>query len=143
MMFDAAAGHSEFRCGPLGRAYNEAAFRYFLAVDRSRARQSKRLLYLVLVAVRAGVGRRARLTNATAAALFRGLGASVREVDFVGWFYEGYVVAAVLFQGGKMHDGAPVAIADRVRAALAIERAVPQPDQMRVRVIRLGRDIGI
>ena len=46
-------------------------------------------------------GRRAKLTDATAAALFRGLGASVREVDFVGWYREGQVAAAVLAQGAK------------------------------------------
>ena len=46
-------------------------------------------------------GAHAKLTDATAAALFGGLGACVREVDFVGWYREGYVAGAVLTQGGN------------------------------------------
>ena len=88
-VLDSIPVRSRFRSGQVGQAYNEAAFRHFLAVDRPRAERSQRFLYLVLVAVRQSPGRRAKLTDATAAALFRGLGASVREVDFVGWYREG------------------------------------------------------
>ena len=138
MTFDSAAGHCGFHSGPPGPAYNEAAFRHFLSVDLSRARRSRRLLYLVLVSVRDGVGRRSKLTDATTAALFRGLGSSVREIDFVGWYYEGYVAAAVLWQGGQAPGAATAMIADRVRGAVAKQLAVRQADRLRVRVVRLG-----
>jgi hypothetical protein len=136
-MIDSAA-HSKFHSGAPGLAYNESAFRHFLSVDRSRARQSRRFVYLVLVAVRDGIGRRARLSDATAAALFRGLGSSVREIDFVGWFHEGYVAAAVLFQGGTATGGEPVAIAERVRTAVARRLSLHHSDRLRVRVVRLS-----
>jgi len=137
-MLNVAAAYSKFRSGPPGLAYNEAAFRHFLAVDLSRARRSRRFLYLVLVAVRNGVGRRAKLTDATAALLFRSLGSSVREVDFVGWYYESYVAAAVLFQGTKTDDAVAAIVADRVRAAVKQKLAAPQSARARVRVFRLG-----
>ena len=137
-MLNPASAHTEFHSGPPGLAYTEVAFRHFLAVDRSRARRSRRFVYLVLVAIRNGVGRRAKLTDATAAAVFRGLGSSVREVDFVGWYHERHVAAAVLFQGAKTPGCPPAAIADRVRTALTKQLAAPQIGQLRVRVVRLG-----
>jgi hypothetical protein len=137
-MHNSVAAHSKFRSGPIGPAYNEAAFRHFLAVERSRALRSRRFLYLVLVAVRERVGRRARLTDPIAAALFQGLGASVREVDFVGWFREGQVAAAILSQGATAaHDAASV-IASRVRTAVVKELAPIRSTELRVRVVRLG-----
>src|SRR5947207_1337856 len=87
-----------FRGGRVGQAYNEAAFRLFLSVDRWRAEHSTRSLLLVLVTVRPSSDRQAKLTDATAAAIFSGLGSCVREVDFVGWYREGRVAAAVLPQ---------------------------------------------
>jgi len=137
-MLNSAAAYSKFYSGPPGLAYNEAAFRHFLAVDLSRARRSQRSLYLVVVALRNHIGRRTRLTDATAAALFRGLGSSVREVDFVGWYYESYVAAAVLFQGTKTDDAVAVMIGDRVRATLKQQLAASQSNRIRVRVFRLG-----
>ena len=84
-------------------------------------------------------GQRARLTDATAAALFRGLGASVREVDFVGWYQEGHVPAAVLAQGVKPSDGvAGPSIADRVRGELNKGLTLTELQNLRVRVVRLG-----
>ena len=119
--------------------YNEAAFRHFLTVDWTRARRSRRCLYLVLVAIREAVGRRARLNDDTAAALFRALRASVREIDIVGWYQERYVVAAVLAQSVKAPiDAAPV-IADRVEPALRQALTPQLVSNLRVRVIRLGR----
>ena len=132
------AAHSRFHCGPAGLAYNETAFRHFLNVDRSRAQRAGRFLYLVLVAMRESIGRRARLSDATASAVFRGLGAAVREVDFVGWFHEGRVAAAVLSQGAKTTDHVASVVAERILAALRSELSGPQASRVRLRVIRLG-----
>src|SRR5580765_4543145 len=90
----------------IARVYNEAAFRHFLAVDRWRAERSSRSFFLILVTIRqssdrgpsTGSGQAdgggGKIADATAAALFRGLDACVREVDFIGWFREGRVAAA-------------------------------------------------
>jgi len=137
-MPNSVAAHSKFRSGPIGPAYNEPAFRHFLAVERSRALRSRRFLYLVLVAVRDPVRRRARLTDAMAAALFRGLGASVREVDFVGWFREGQVAAAVLSQGPAATNDVASVIKSRVHTAVGKELAPIRSSELRVRVVRLG-----
>ena len=139
MTLDSIQVTSGLRSRHVCHFYNEAAFRHFLAVDRARAQRSQRFLYLVLVALRAGVGRRSALANATATLLFRGLGASVREVDFVGWFVEGRVPAAVLAQGLKASDsGLAPTIAQRVAAELEKRLSHAESQNLRVRVVRLG-----
>ena len=138
MAVDMTPAYSGFRAGHIGHAYNEAAFHYFLAVDRLRAERSRRLVILALASVREAPGRNAQLTHDTAAVMFAGLAASVREVDFVGWFCEGRVAGAVLAQGvGAADDRAAIStrILDTLRTSLPAERA----RNVQVRVIRLGR----
>ena len=119
--------------------YNEAAFRHFLTVDRRRAQRSQRYLYLVLVSLRAGAGRSTALTNVAAATLFRGLSASVREVDFLGWFVEGRMAAAVLTQGLRTSAmGLAPVIAQRVVAEIQKRLSPADSQNLRVRVVRLG-----
>ena len=138
---EAIPGYSGFRSGHVGKAYDEAAFRHFLAVDWWRAARTRRSLFLVLVTVRQRPGPSAKLTDATAAALFGGLGACVREVDFVGWYREGYVAAAVLTQGSKASGDARHLIAARIRPALR-ERLFPdEARNLRVRVVRLDGSV--
>jgi len=132
------AAHAGFRSRRASQAFNEAAFRHFLAVDRSRARRSHRSLYLVLVAIRASVGRRARLSNATAAAIFRGLARAVREVDFVGWYHEHYVAAAALAPGVKAGADVKRLILHRTIPAVRKELSAAQSRNLRVCVVRLG-----
>ena len=90
------------------------------------------------MAVRQSLGRRAQLTDATAAAVFRGLGGSVREVDFVGWYQEGQVAAAVLSQGAKATNGVAAVIRDRAITCLKKQLTPAQSTHLRVRVVRLG-----
>ena len=85
MALESIPAYTGFRGGPVGQAYNEAAFRYFLDADRRRVERSGRSIILVLASIRQSPGRAARLPDATAAAFFAGLAAGVREVDFVGW----------------------------------------------------------
>ena len=134
---DPIPGLSELLPGACGPAYNEAAFRYFLASDRSRAARSRRVVILVLASVRASDGRSATLNQNTAVALFTGLAACVREVDFVGWFYEGRVGGAVLTQGdGSIYDRA--AISSRILTTLRASLPADTAKHLKVRVIRLG-----
>ena len=143
MALESVPAYSGFPSGQGGRAYNEAAFRHFLAVERRRAERSMRSLLLVLVTLRQSPGLSAKINDATAAALFRGLGASVREVDFVGWYREGRVAAAVLPQGVKASGDVPHLIADRVVIALRKRLSADQSRNLRVRVVRLGARVGI
>jgi hypothetical protein len=130
--------YSTFRSGPAGRAFNEAAFRYFLGVDRQRAARSMRSLLLVLVTVRQPPWQRARLNDNAAAALFAGLGACVRDVDFVGWYREGYAAGAVMPQPGNAPGDVLHRVRERVLEALRLRFPNEPPEALRVRVIRLG-----
>lgn len=140
MALDSTPAFSPFSGGHFGRAYNEAAFRYFLAVDRLRAERSRRLLNLVLASVREAPGRSAQLAPPTAAVIFAGLAASVREVDFVGWFHEGRVAGAVLAQGVGAADER-AAIRNRILATLSTSVPRDPSRNVHVRVIRLGQDL--
>lgn len=143
MVVDPIPAHSAFRGGQVGQAYNEAAFRYFLAIDRNRARRSKRFIYLVIAAIQESAGRPVALSDTAAAALFLGLGAAIREVDFVGWYRDGRVAAAVLAQGPSAPaEGAGQAIGVRVQAELKKRLPAGQAPGLRVRVFRLGGRTG-
>ena len=130
--------YSGFRAGHIGQAYNEAGFRYFLTVDRRRAQRSQRPLYLVLASLRERSGTSAELTSHQTAAFFSALAASVREVDFVGWFREGRVPAAVLAQAaGAACD--PAIISSRILATLKTSLPKHRAGDARVRVVQMGR----
>ncbi len=85
--------------GRMGQAYNEEAFRYFLAVERKRAERSRRSFLLLLVSVKRRSGVSGPIRPVVATSIFAGLWLGVREVDFIGWFREGRVAGAVLTQG--------------------------------------------
>jgi hypothetical protein len=79
-----------------GDEYEEGAFHYFLAIERSRARHSNQALRLLLVTVEPVPGRPVHMGRPTAARLFAGLRLSLRETDVTGWFRQDRVAAAVL-----------------------------------------------
>jgi hypothetical protein len=128
---------SAFRVGSAGHAYNEAAFRYFLNADRNRVQRSERSMILLLVSVRREPGRSTPLNDPIASALFAGLAASVREVDFVGWFRQGRVAGAVLPQAPR----APRELRDVVgtRILTSLRKFVPADAarHLHVRVVHL------
>jgi hypothetical protein len=129
--------YSEFHSGPAGHAYNEAAFRYFLAADRRRAERSMRSLLLVLVTLQESANGNT-FPNSTAAAIFGALGGCVREVDFVGWYREGRVAGAVLAQGVKITAEVRDRTAIRIQQALRKTLTPGQLMNVRVRIVRLG-----
>ncbi|MGH9242536.1 MAG: hypothetical protein ACRD3G_31185 [Vicinamibacterales bacterium] len=136
MMPESHPSYSEFASGAAGQAYNQTAFRHFLAIERRRAERSGRPLLLVLVALR-GSRVTSRFTNATAAGIFRGLGETVREVDFAGWFREGRIAGAVLTQGsGAASAPARDQVAERVMKSLRAHVPAGQFRNLRVRVVR-------
>jgi hypothetical protein len=140
MSLDLAPAFADFRPGENGKAYNEAAFRHFLAVDRRRARRAKRSLLLILVTVRHDAWPVTSLGDETAAALFAGLRSCTREVDFVGWYREGRVAAAVMTQGAAAPADLLRRVADRTRIALTTRLSADQARNLRLRVVRLGTE---
>lgn len=135
-MCDSTPGYAGIRGA---RAYNEAAFRRFLAADRARAVRLQRCLFLVLVTIQHWPGRAALLPNRVARSVFLALGATVREMDFTGWFREQRVAAALLVQGPQPPEySAAARIAARVRPAVEMRLSKSQARWLRIRVVRLG-----
>ena len=127
--------------GNLGQAYNEEAFRYFLAIERKRSERSGRPFVLLLVNLKQGPGRRARIEPTVARQLFSGLWASLRETDFIGWYREDHVAGALLveFQDGLWRDVSSM-IVQRVSAGIRerLSTNVALRLQVRAREEQLG-----
>ena len=142
MALDSAPAYSGFECGNLGLAYNEVAFRHFLALERRRAERARRALLLVLVNLKMSRAARTPFGPRMSADIFQVLGECVREVDFVGWHREGTVAGAVvgLGSGSQSSSQADVhrLLAERVGNALTAQLSKDQMTQLRVRVVVLG-----
>jgi hypothetical protein len=123
---------------PAGRAYNEAAFRYFLANERIRSERSERPFLLLLVELKKEQGAGARFDIAAAAQLFMGLGRCLRETDFVGWYRDRRLVGAVLTQ---LPDAAGVDLCRvvRERASSALAECLPSDmlSRLQMRIFQL------
>ena len=103
-----------------GQAYNEEAFRHFLAIERKRSERARRSFLLLLVSLRKQPGMSVTFTSEVASRLFSGLSLCVREVDFIGWYREERVAGAVLTQGiGTTEPDASRRIGERVTEILA------------------------
>jgi len=84
----------------LGQAYNEQAFRYFLAIERKRSERSGHPFLLLLVDLKEQEGASASFDSMVANNLFSNLRLCLRETDFVGWYREERVAGAVLIELG-------------------------------------------
>jgi hypothetical protein len=123
-----------------GQAYNEQAFRHFLAIERKRAARARRSFLLLLVSLRKEPGASVVINAKAASRLFSGLAGCVREVDFIGWYREERVAGAVLTQGTDTPAPAAVkGIADRVTDALGQRLSASEAQRLQVRVLRLSR----
>ena len=131
---DLAPGYAAYRRGATVDVHDEAVFRYFLSIERNRAEQAGRSVILVLASLRSTPGHSQRLRPRTASAVFAALGASVREVDFVGWFRDGQVAAAALVQQRPPQPSNIAArIAETMKRDLRDDAAA-----VRLRVVSLG-----
>ena len=123
--------------GTASGAYNEAAFRYFLALERKRVARSNRpflLLLLDLQALRAN----AAIEPDEAERLFATLAQYLRETDFVGWYHERRVIGAVLTQHAAV-PGSDVwqVIAERVTRSVRDSLAADVAQRVQVRIFQL------
>jgi hypothetical protein len=78
--------------------YNEAAFRYFLDVERRRSAASNQPFVLLLVDMGNPPASGGEFDALSARKLMSGLTECVRETDFVGWYRERTIAGAVLTQ---------------------------------------------
>lgn len=125
--------------GSVGRAYDEGALRYLLAVERSRAHRANRALLVMLVSLRPQHGLGPRLDRDQGDRIVAALSACVREVDFVGWFRQGRVVAAVLAQNTELPDRSAVdRIADGMKRLLQNDDGPSITDRLRLRVLHVA-----
>jgi hypothetical protein len=124
--------------GEISDAYNEAAFRYFLAIERTRAERSARPLLLLLVKLRKSKNQTG-VSQRTSAAIFAALRACVREVDFVGWYREAKVAGAVLAPSGPAPENLRHQLRDRVVQALTRTLSAAGGARVDVRVLDASR----
>jgi hypothetical protein len=104
----------------LDRTYNEETFHYFLGLQQRRSERSERPFLLLLVELKEESGQGLPIEPELASRIFPGLRLCLRETDFVGWYRQGMVAAAVLTELG---DGAQTELTgpvrQRVKGALA------------------------
>ena len=123
-----------------GQAYNEQAFRHFLAIERKRAARAGRSFLLLLVTLRKAPGESVVINGKAASRLFSGLAGCVREVDFIGWYRDERVAGAVLTQGvGAPEPAAVRDIAERVTETLSRRLSGSEAQRLQVRVLQLSR----
>jgi hypothetical protein len=122
----------------VNRPYNEAAFRYFLNVERNRAEQTRRPLLLVVIRARKQLQTRQHLVPEMARAVLSALATCVREVDLVGWYRDGLVAAALLRLSDAASHSIKRAVCARVTDVLQ-HRLAYGSAHFQVRAIELAR----
>jgi hypothetical protein len=127
--------------GTASGAYNEAAFRYFLALEQKRADRANRRFLLLLIDLNVRQ-MSVRIEPDVVRRLFTNLTRYLRETDFVGWYHEGRVVGAVLTQ----HTAEPGSdawrvVAGRVTRALGESLSADAAESVQVRVHQLPSDL--
>ena len=105
--------------GRSGQAYDETAFRHFLARERLRSRAGGPVI-VVLVELTSAVA----LDRAVVARLFSALSSSVRETDIVGWYRRDRVAGVVLTDTSAASVAAVCGVV-APRVAAVLERQLP------------------
>jgi hypothetical protein len=124
--------------GRLGLAYNEEAFRHFLAIERKRGDRSCHSTLLLLISMKRQPAMSRRMPPRVAAGVFSGLWDAVREADVIGWFREDRVAGALLTQGADPPvQGVPLRIARRITEMLSVRVPRDAARQLHVRVVQL------
>ena len=105
--------------GRVGQAYNEAAFRHFLTIERVRFERSGCPFLLLLATLDDQQGVTGALDRQLAATVFSAFRLCLRETDFVGWFREDRVAGAVLTEiSGRPPVEVSRLVGERVRKAV-------------------------
>jgi len=121
----------------LDTAYNQEAFRYFLANERKRSELSQRPFLLLLVDLQQShlLG---HIEPPVATKLFAGLAQCLRDTDVIGWYHEGRVAGAVLthVEGATSIDVAGE-VRGRVTALLRDVLPVSHGKRLQVRLYQL------
>jgi len=123
---------------PVGQAYNEDAFWYFLEIERKRVDLANRWFVLLMIDLKSSTPAESEpeIDIATAHILFSALGSSLRETDFIGWLREGRVVGAVLTQGSAADPGGSELVAQRVIATVSRELPHTLSSRLQVRTYK-------
>jgi hypothetical protein len=109
----------------LVHVYGEAAFHYFLDVERARFIRSARPCVLVRVDMKDRHGIPARLSRTMSKRLFLAIAKSVRETDFIGWYEEERVAGAVLTEiAEERQDESVRRTIDRIRRRFEVHLPV-------------------
>jgi hypothetical protein len=114
------------------QAYNQAAFSYFLEIERRRSERSNRPFMLLLADL--GIPSD-RMEPDVAASLLSGLEGCLRETDVVGWYVNGQVAGAVLTERASFEEEASARVVrERVTRVLTgrLPRAIAHRLQVRV-----------
>jgi hypothetical protein len=119
-------------------AYNEEAFRHFLAIERKRSERAKRAFLLLLVSLQEHPGISVDIPPHVASRMFSGLALCVREIDFIGWCRTDRVAGAVLTQGsGTPEAEAARRISERVTEVFGHRLSSSIAKRLQVRVLQL------
>jgi len=128
--------------GTSNQVYNEAAFRYFLGLERKRSERSGDAFLLLLVDFESGSGQSVDFEPDLAAGVFSLMKPCLRETDFVGWYHAGQVAAAVLTQLGDAGPDAADQVTRRIRASLLKGLPGAVSGRLQVRVYQLPSRTG-
>jgi hypothetical protein len=124
----------------LGTAYNQEAFRYFLAIERERAEAVQNSVVLVLVRAKREPTMYCRLSPSVATEIFAAMWLCFRDVDVIGWFRQDRVAGVVLTAGAEPPTPEVARlIALRITKALDERVSFDAATRLHVRVLRLGQ----
>ena len=122
-----------------GKAYNEEAFRYFLAIERKRAEASRGSFLLILVCTKQSFPTDGRLSPTVASEIFAAMGRCFREIDVAGWFRQDKIAGAVLASGTGPLPPDVISVIERRFTKPLRERVFAAAGvHVRVRVLRLS-----
>ena len=117
------------------RAYNEAAFTYFLDIERKRSERSNRPFMLLLADFGPWPGVDPRMDQDVATSVLSGLSSCLRDTDFVGWYVHEQVAGAVLTERAELHDEKAVLnLRERVTRVLGDRLPKTLASRLQVRV---------
>ena len=115
------------------QAYNEAAFSYFLELERKRSERSNRPFMLLLADFGEKSSADPRMEPMVASSVLTLLGGCLRDTDVVGWYVDKQIAGAVLTERTTGHDDRAVRIV-RDRVTRALSKRLPKGIAARLQV---------